>query len=233
VLYTTTYMNIIGHRGVAGLELENTYSSFMRALNIGLQAVELDVRKTKDDQLVVCHDADLQRVAHRSEKIRDLNLSELRKIVLIDGSYIITLREALQILERLHVYIEVKDEGCGRVLMSVLNNFQRQSVTIVSFKLRELAIYRDLDSRYDLYGAERTRPFDIIHLAKILRLDGIALNFWLLNPLTYYLCKRANLKLYVYTVNSTFIARLLAALYPDVGICTDFPDKLLKRKKAS
>jgi glycerophosphoryl diester phosphodiesterase len=226
-------MNIIGHRGVAGLELENTHSSFTRALNMGLQAVELDVRKTKDDQLVVCHDADLQRIANRQEKIRDLHLNELRKIVLIDGSYVITLQEALEILEGIHIFIEVKDEGCGRVLMSLLNKFQSQTVTIVSFRLRELAIYKDLDPRYDLYGAERTRPFDIIHLAKILRLDGIALNFWLLNPLTYYLCKRANLKLYVYTVNNAFIAGLLATLYPNVGICTDFPDKLLKRKEAS
>ncbi len=225
-------MNIIGHRGVAGSELENTRSSFMRARNMGLQSVELDVRKTKDNQLVVCHDADLQRVAHRPEKIRDLLLSELKKIKLIDGSSVITLHDALETLDGIHVFIEVKDEGCGRALMKVLESFQRQSVTIVSFRLRELAIYRDLDARYDLYGAERTRPFDIIHLAKILRLDGIALNFWLLNPLTYYLCKRANLKLYVYTVNSMFIATLLAALYPDVGICTDYPDKFLRIKKA-
>ncbi len=226
-------MNIIGHRGAAGLELENTRTSFVRALNIGLQSVELDVRRTKDNQLVVCHDNDLQRIANRSEKVRDLTLKQIREIRLIDGSTLMTLREALELLEGIHVIVEVKDEGCGRALMQVLQRFQRQSITIASFKLRELAIYRDLDSRYELYAAEQTRPFDIIHLAKILRLDGIALNFWLLNPLTYFLCKRANLKIYVFTLNNIFIGKLLRLLYPDVAICTDYPDKFLRLDKES
>lgn len=223
-------MHIIGHRGVAGLELENTITSFKRAMNMGLQTIELDVRRTKDGQLVTCHDSDLQRIANRPEKVKDLTLQELQQIPLLDGSKMLSLQEALEILEGARVIVEVKDEGCGRELMRVLSNFQSQSIIIASFKLRELAIYRELDSRYDLYGAEHTKPFDIIHLAKILRLDGIALNFWLLNPLTYFLCMRAKLEVYVYTVNSPFIAGLIALLYPNVGICTDYPDKIRMRR---
>lgn len=222
-------MQIIGHRGVAGLELENTATSFNRAMNMGLQAVELDVRRTKDGKLVVCHDSDLQRIAKRSEKVNSLTLKQIQKIRLIDGTTLLSLRQALIILEGVWVIVEVKDDGCGRELMRVLNDFQRQSIAIASFKLRELAIYRELDPRYELYGAERTKPFDIIHLAKILRLDGIALNFWLLNPLTYFLCRRAGLKLYVYTVNDVFIGKLLAWLYPKVAICTDYPDRFLQK----
>ena len=44
-------MNIllkIGHRGARAYEAENTLSSFERAIELGVDAVELDVRRTKD-----------------------------------------------------------------------------------------------------------------------------------------------------------------------------------------
>lgn len=224
-------MNIIGHRGVAGLELENSKTSFVRALNIGLNQVELDVRKTKDGKLVVCHDADLGRITNRDDKVRDLTLAEIQRIPLIDGSTMLTLKEALTILEGIRVIAEIKDEGCGRELFRVLGQFQRQSITVASFKLRELVIYQELGIRNDLYAVEHTKPFDIIHYAKTLRLDGIGFNFWLLNPLTYFLCKKASLKIYVYTVNHTFYVRIISLLYPTVAICTDYPNKFLQTKR--
>jgi len=221
-------MNLIGHRGVAGLELENTRTSFIRAVRLGLPAVELDVRKTKDDKLVVCHDDDLERIAHRPEKIKDLKLRNLQKIELIDGSHIITLKDALKILKDTHAIIEMKDTGCARELMKVLDWFPNQHISIASFKLQELVLYRELNDSYDYYALEHTKPFDIIHLAKALKLNGIGLNFWLLNPLTYQLSKRAGLKIYVYTLNNKFIARLISILYPSVAICTDHPEWFLE-----
>ena len=226
-------MNIIGHRGVPSLELENTVTSFKRALNMpGLQTVELDVRRTKDGQLVVCHDADLQRVAQRNVRIKDRTLAQLKKIPLLDGSHILSLKEALEIFEgAMHVIVEIKDEGCGRELRRILQPLQTQSVSIASFKLRELVVYQDLGIRNQLYGLERTKPIDSIHYAKTLRLDGIGLNFWLLNPLTYALCRKARLRIYVYTVNSRIIGQLIRLLYPKADICSDYPQKFLQAKR--
>ncbi len=225
-------MKIIGHRGVAGIELENTKGSFMRAMNIGLSAVELDVRKTKDNRLVVCHDSDLVKIAHRKEKVKDLTLRELQAIELIDGSTLLTLEEALDILEGIEVIVEIKDEGCGRELYRVLRKYPQQSIAVASFVLRELAVYQDLGIRNELYGLEHTKPFDIIHFAKIMRLQGIGLNFWLLNPLTYFLCRKANLKVYVYTVNNQFVGKLFRWLYPTAAICTDYPGKFMALKES-
>ncbi len=226
-------MNIIGHRGIAGIELENTRSSLLRAINMGVPSIEIDVRKTKDGKLVLCHDANLERVANRKDRVSDLSLEELQKIDLIDGSTIITLDEALDILEGIPTIVEIKDEGCGRELRRVLRGYGRQSIALASFKLRELAVYQDLGIRNDLYGLEHTKPFDIIHDAKMLRLNGIGLNFWLLNPLTYFLCRKAKFKLYVYTVNNVFIGKMFRWLYPHVWICTDYPHKLMpKNQKA-
>lgn len=225
-------MKIIGHRGVAGIELENTKGSFMRAMNIGLSAVELDVRKTKDNRLAVCHDSDLVKIAHRKEKVQDLTLKQLQDIQLIDGSTILSLEEALDILEGIEVIVETKDEGCGRELCQILKKYPQQSIAVASFILRELAVYQDLGIRNELYGLEHTKPFDIIHFAKIMRLQGIGLNFWLLNPLTYFLCRKANLKVYVYTVNNQFVGKLLGWLYPTAAICTDYPGKFMALKES-
>lgn len=224
-------MNIIGHRGIAGLELENTRSSIVRALNLGVPSIEIDIRKTKDGKLVLCHDSDLDRIAQRKDKVKDLTLKAIKKIELIDGSHIITLEEALDLLEGVPTIVEVKDEGCGRELRRVLRNYGRASIAVASFKLRELAVYQDLGIRNDLYGLEHTKPFDIIHDAKALRLNGIGLNFWLLNPLTYFLCRNANFKLYVYTVNNQFIGKMFRLLYPKAWICTDYPHKFMNKQK--
>lgn len=222
-------MIIIGHRGMAGSVTENSRAGLEKAVAVGLEYVEIDVRKTKDDALVVHHDASLERLAGNASKISHLTLEDIRAVELNDGSTVITLDDALEILQDIHVIVEVKDEGCGRALYKTLKRYNHHNIYIASFKLRELVIYQELGIKNPMYALEHTKPFDIIHLAKIMRLDGIGLNFWLLNPLTYLLCRNAQLELYVYTVNSQFLVRLLGWLYPRVMICTDFPEKYHQR----
>jgi glycerophosphoryl diester phosphodiesterase len=50
----------IGHRGAKTYAPENTLASFKKAIEIGVDTIESDVRKTKDNQLVVIHDADVK-----------------------------------------------------------------------------------------------------------------------------------------------------------------------------
>jgi glycerophosphoryl diester phosphodiesterase len=227
-------MKIIGHRGAAGSELENTLASLQAAINLGVYAVEFDIRKTKDDNLVVCHDADLARIANDKRKISDLTLKQLQKIPLLTGSSIPTLIEALEVIDGHRCFIELKDRGCSALLIDVLKQFPKAKVSIASFKLDELAALRALAPfKLSLYGLERTKPFDIIHFAKQFKLDGVGLNYWLLNPLTYWRCRRAGLDMYVYTVNRPFQAKFLNLLYPDVAICTDYPDRFRKKRRTS
>ncbi|MDP2385074.1 MAG: glycerophosphodiester phosphodiesterase family protein [Bacteroidota bacterium] len=53
----TKEINIIGHRGARGLFPENTLSSFVEAVRLGVDALELDVVISKDNQVVVSHEA--------------------------------------------------------------------------------------------------------------------------------------------------------------------------------
>ena len=70
---------IIGHRGVKGIAPENSLSGFKKAVELGIDGVELDVHLTKDGKLVVIHDMDLKRLAGLRIPIKQLTFEELKK----------------------------------------------------------------------------------------------------------------------------------------------------------
>lgn len=216
-------MKIIGHRGAAGEALENTAASIKAALRAGVDAIEIDVRRTKDNQLVLCHDDNLLVISGQNSKVKDLTLKQLQAIKLIDGSCVITLREALELVGDTDMIIELKESGCVRPLGHLLKDFPSSKVFVASFLINELVLTRDLYPHLKILVLEHTRPFDIVHLTRIFKLDGLGLNFWLLNPITYWRARRHNFVIYVYTVNHRFNLWFIRLLYPKVGICTDYP----------
>lgn len=224
-------MKIIGHRGAAGTESENTLQSLRSALDMGVYAIEFDVRKTKDDHLVLSHDNSLMRTAGVPDKVNSLTLEELQKIKLPNNSFIPTLSQALEVVGKKRIVIELKEEHSSSALLMVLAKFPTTHVSVASFNLNELAQLRKLAPYLEIYALERTNPFDIIYFAKRHRLNGVGFNYWLLNPLTYYLCQRVGLDIFVYTVNRPFHAKFLNTFYPHVSICSDYPERFLKQRK--
>jgi glycerophosphoryl diester phosphodiesterase len=224
-------MKIIGHRGAAGLALENSLASIRAALAAGVDAIEIDVRLTKDDQLVLCHDPDLLSVTGKSLTIRDLTLAEIRKLKTLNGEPVPTLIEALQTAAPTPIIIELKDPDSAHVLIQLLENQSLQSISVASFKHAELGIIKKHYPGITTYALEHTKPFDILHDTYLAGANGIGLNFWLLNPLTYWRARRRQLNVYVYTVNNPFLAWWLSIMYPRVAICTDYPNRLRPRRR--
>jgi len=91
-------VRVIGHRGASATYNENTIEAFVAAVDQGADGIELDVRRTADDVLVVYHDAHLKS----GEMVRRLNASEL-------PSSIPTLVEALEACGDTWVNIEIKN----------------------------------------------------------------------------------------------------------------------------
>lgn len=71
---------VVGHRGVPKLHQENTLAGFQRAISLGIPAVELDVRLTKDRKAVVLHDHNLRRLTGSSFDIDDLTFDQLSRL---------------------------------------------------------------------------------------------------------------------------------------------------------
>lgn len=70
----------IGHRGAAGYCPENTISSFRKAVELGVDYLELDIQMTKDRELVVIHDPTVNRTTNGKGKVKDFTLQEIQSL---------------------------------------------------------------------------------------------------------------------------------------------------------
>ena len=75
---------VVAHRGVSGLERENTASAFVAAGNRSYFGVETDVYRTNDGHFVINHDGNLQRIAGENVAVEGLSWDTLKQVVLYD-----------------------------------------------------------------------------------------------------------------------------------------------------
>lgn len=227
-------MRIAGHRGAAGLAPENTLASIKAALDAGVDAVEFDVRQTKDGDFVLSHDGTTTRTTGTSHKIGETATKTLMTLVLENGERIPRLEQAIKLIgKKIPIIIDVKGGGWARQMARFVEEYQAYQITIISFNHNELARFHKQAPHVDVYALDHNNPFEVIYTAKKHNFTGIDLNFWIINPLTYFMARRAGMKIIVYTVNRVWMARFLQFLYPTIVITTDVPHKMqpLRRKK--
>ena len=75
---------VVAHRGLSGIELENTNSAFVAAGNRSYYGIETDIHKTADGKFVVCHDDNLKRIAGEDLNVESVSLGVLQNIILTD-----------------------------------------------------------------------------------------------------------------------------------------------------
>lgn len=219
---------IIGHRGAAGVALENSRESLRTARASGVDMIEFDVHRTADDKLVLLHDVDTARVAGVTLVARDHTRAELEAVRLNNGETLIDLDKALEVVGDTPVIIELKDENSIDELLLVLARHPKARASIASFHHEELRQIRRALPDIPIYVLEHLSPIDIVRSARHMHATGIGLNKWLLNPLTYWLTRRYHLELYMYVVNNPLLARFMRVLYPGVHWCSDQPERLAK-----
>ena len=71
---------MVAHRGLSGIELENTCAAFVAAGNRGYYGIETDIQRTKDGVLVLHHDDTLERIPHVAGSVKDYTYDELLKM---------------------------------------------------------------------------------------------------------------------------------------------------------
>lgn len=218
-------MIIIGHRGAAGIEPENTIPSIEAAVEAGVDMVEFDVRVTKDKQLVVLHDANCKRIAGINKNIDEMTLEELNALTTRSGHHIPRLDEALSAAKDIPVLIDCKGKNWADLLNSALNG-QSNIIAVTARDVQELAKFKHFRPQLDTYLNAFIWSFEAIYNAKHSSFFGVAINFWVLNPLVYIYAKRSNLKILIYTVNWPILARFLYFLYPQAAFITNVPHRL-------
>lgn len=228
------------HRGASGDYPENTLLAFKEGIKRGGNGIELDVHKTKDSELVVIHDEDVERTMQSKGLIKDLTLAEIRQLKCKKALFanheecrIPTLDEVLKLVkdQEIVVNIELKTDvisysGIEEDVIKLIQHYGIKNKTLISsFNPQSLKKCKEIDSTIKT-GFLYYQPMDdVIQYAKVLQVDAIHPG---LNGVTEDLIIQAHknqLKVNVYTVNSpTHMRRLIDAGVD--GIFTDYP-KLL------
>lgn len=152
----------VGHRGARAYEPENTLRSFKKAIELGVDAVELDVRKTKDGEIVVIHDENVKRTTNGEGLVADLTLKEIKNLSTEKNEKIPTLEEAFDSLDcKVIIFVELKEAGIEKQVLGIVKKKGvEKNVVLVSFleealqKVREL----DLDIETGLIYAKHKNP---------------------------------------------------------------------------
>ena len=90
---------VAAHRGWCSDYPENTMLAFKKAVEIGVDQLETDVRVTKDNELVLIHDATVDRTTNGSGKVRDFTLAELKELDAGRGEKIPTFIEFMEFIK--------------------------------------------------------------------------------------------------------------------------------------
>jgi len=86
------------HRGASGLFPENTILSISKAINEGVEFVEMDLHLTKDRQVIIIHDETYDRTTNGTGWVWDMNLDEVQKLDAGQGEHVPTLEEVIELV---------------------------------------------------------------------------------------------------------------------------------------
>lgn len=132
---------VVAHRGASAYEPENTLRAIRWALDLGVQAIEVDVRRTRDGELVLLHDETVDRTTDGTGRIVELALEDSRRLDAGRGERVPTLDEALDITKgRGTLLLELKVRGLWRDVHDQVQRSRDPEATIyLSFLTSELA----------------------------------------------------------------------------------------------
>ncbi|MDQ1043274.1 glycerophosphodiester phosphodiesterase family protein [Streptomyces sp. V4I2] len=213
----------IGHRGVMGVEPENTLRSFVAAEQAGLDVIELDLHLSKDGALVVMHDTDVDRTTDGTGPIAEQTLDELRALDAGCGERVPVFEEVLDGV-RAPLQAEIKDVAAARALAEVMHRRDLVArVEVSSFHDEAIAEIARLvpGVRTALIGS-RFGP-DIVDRAVAAGAATVCLNIRRLTLEVVEHARKADLKIIGWVVNTQDHLRLVRALELD-GATTDYPE---------
>jgi glycerophosphoryl diester phosphodiesterase len=229
---TNRSAEIIAHRGASGDAPENTAKAFQLGLDQGADAIECDVHLSSDGELVVIHDANVQRISGIDRAVKDMTLAELK--ALDAGSWkspewhaarIPTLAAVLDLVPAdRRIFIEIKI-GLSAVAplkkVMVAAALPLSQIVLMEFNLETVIAMKEAFPGAEVLWLNDFPPMNfpwqtkralkqILNTAKHHELSGInlqnspQLNVWFLNS-----CRKSDLHCYCWTVDDPVRASAL------------------------
>jgi glycerophosphoryl diester phosphodiesterase len=250
---TSKNVKIIAHRGASGAAPENTMAAFLLAWKMGADGSECDIHLTKDQRVIISHEATTKRMCGIDMEIKNTDSKDLRNLdagSLGNSKY---KGEKLPFLEEIistipakrQLLIEIK---CGTEVLPYLKDIieksgKKKQLIIIGFELNTMKeakkLMPDVGTYWllDVNQDEKTKKYiaydlRLIETAKAAGMDGLDAHYASLTKEFADGASKAGQKVYVWTVDDVNEAKRLRDIGV-VGITTNKPDLLIKELKGS
>ncbi len=225
---TRAKMIIMGHRGAAALEPENTLVSISRAIDIGVDAVEIDVRLSKDNEIVVIHDSTVDRTTNGTGSVNSLALNEIKKLDAGKGEKIPTLQEVMRLIDhRVTLVIELKEEGTEeRVVQLIRGNNLVDNVYVISFWHGLVKTVKEIDRGIKTGVLLVGCPVDT-SIATQASADALFMKYTFLDSALVRTAHKQGLKVFIWNIDRADLLKSFADMDVD-GIGSNDPRVLVQ-----
>lgn len=220
-------MQVIAHRGASFLEPENTIRAIERALKMGADYVEVDVRKSKDNKLVIMHDPDVNRTTDGNGLVKDYTLQELKKLDAGNGETIPTLEEAIScVKDRVGLVIEIKEPGTEGKILEKIDENNLENVILTSFYHNSIKNARKMNHSVDAGIIFTGQPVDVNQMASNACANIIFPSYRYMNEDMVKQAKNKGISVYPWTIDNPEIFEKFVEMGVD-GIVTN---KLIEKR---
>ena len=231
----------IAHRGASGSAPENTLAAFKKAIEIGVDAVELDLHGTADGEVVVIHDTSLDRTTNHCGRVNQATLETIKRADAggwfapeFVGESVPTLVEALGCIAKKNIAVlEIKDPLIAEAVVARIRETHTQDLTvIISFHTAVLQTVRSLEPRIPtgwLIGnhIDYTSPVQLCQQLGILGSNLLNVNHQLITAEFAYEVLRRGIALWCWTVDDISRMREMKA-FGVQGITSNYPEHFAK-----
>ena len=219
-------MHKIGHRGAKGYASENTLASFQKAIDLGVDGIELDVHLSLDGKVVVVHDNSVDRTTSQKGFVKDFSAKELMQFG------IPTLEAVLELVnQQCFINIELKAYDTADKVVELIEHFftekdwQYEQFIVSSFDWNALQQVHFLNDKI-LIGVLANTDLDLaMAFAKFIKAYSVHPYYHLITPKNIAQMQSKNFKVYPWTINEPEDIIFVKSLRVD-GIITDFPDRI-------
>ncbi|MGQ0524661.1 MAG: glycerophosphodiester phosphodiesterase [Betaproteobacteria bacterium] len=143
-------MQVVAHRGFSARFPENTALAFEKAILVGADIIETDLRLTRDGKAICSHDADLGRIAGVRKLIAESTLAELKSARLPEGQSLLALDEVLAIARgKVRVLLDIKVESAAMLAAILETTSEAAMVSDVVCGVRSPAFLHAVRARHN------------------------------------------------------------------------------------
>jgi len=223
---------VVGHRGAMGHETENTLASIEKAMELGVDMIEIDVFKIKSGEIVVFHDDQVDRLTDSQGDIEGYDLDSLKQLTLKGNHKIPELTDVLDLMDnKVQLNIELKGAETAEKVNQIVNEYIKNhgwsldNFVISSFKWDELEDMRAVNKKMKIAVLTSDDPLGAIDVAKELNAVAINPNYKTLTQGNTAKIQSEGLKVYTWTVNEPEDIQKMMEFGVD-GIITNYPERV-------